>query len=382
MAEPQSVRGFGVVVQEIGKPVVVEELTFQPPGPGEVRVKMHACGLCQSDIGGISGKVTFPIVKPPFVLGHEGAGVVEAVGPGSRWKVGDRAILTLVQPCNKCDACLAGLPSRCRDVMREGPKGRVLNSAGAVLGIFCRLGCMADYAVVNDNALVQAPEGMPLDKGALVSCGVTTGAGAAINRAQIRPGSCCCVVGCGGVGLSAIQGARICGAKQIIAVDIVPSKLEAAKRLGATHIVNSKEAANPAKEISKLSRGGVDYGFEAIGSGKTAKIMIDSLKPAGLGVIVGVAGPKEEITMKVDSFLTEKTVTGSLMGSAVPSVFVPMLCDLYKNGDLLLDELISKYYSLGDAQLAIDDLASGSNLRGVLVMNELAGLASAASSKL
>jgi len=300
-------------------------------------------------------------------------------GPNSMWKVGDRAILTLIQPCNQCDRCLAGQPSLCRRGPGGWPQGRVLDSSGASMGTFFGLGCMAEFAVVSDNALVSADADMPLDKGALVSCGVTTGAGASINRAKVQPGSSCCVVGCGGVGLNAIQGARICGAKQIIAVDVMPSKLEAAKKFGATHIVNAKEVPDVVKEVVKLSKGGADYSFEAIGSAQTAKTTIDVVRPGGLAVMVGIAKQTEELTMIVNTLLTEKMITGSVMGSSVPSIFVPMLCDLYKKGDLLLDELVSKYYHIADARKAFDDLDTGSNLRGVFVMHELRHLAEGSS---
>jgi len=341
-------------------------------------MKIHACGLCHSDVSGVNGTIPYPL---PCVLGHEGAGILEAAGPGSVWKTGDRAILTLVHPCNRCSSCLAARPSLCT-TRSKFAKGRVTDKSGKRINPFIGLGCMADYAVVSDFALVRAPDNMPLNMGALVSCGVTTGAGASMNRAKIQPGSSCCVVGCGGVGLSAIQGARICGAKQIIAVDTLDFKLSAAKKFGATHTVNAKDVPDAVKEVMKLSNGGTDYGLEAVGSATTAKLAIDVIKPGGLGVIVGVAPQDADMTMKVNYFLSEKMVTGSTMGSSVPANFVPLLCDLYKKGDLLLDELVSKYYPIKEAPTAFDDLAKGGNLRGVFAMHELSYLVTDSSSKL
>eukprot|EP00747_Dinoflagellata_sp_TGD_P182168 gnl/TRDRNA2_/TRDRNA2_36286_c0_seq1.p1 gnl/TRDRNA2_/TRDRNA2_36286_c0~~gnl/TRDRNA2_/TRDRNA2_36286_c0_seq1.p1 ORF type:complete len:377 (-),score=73.19 gnl/TRDRNA2_/TRDRNA2_36286_c0_seq1:128-1258(-) len=376
MAQP--LKGHGVVVREYNK-LAVEELTFLPPGPGEVRLKVHACGLCMSDVSAMAGKIGAQL---PFVLGHEGAGVIEAVGEGvSNWKVGDRTILTLVNPCNRCVYCMEGRQSLC--TKKVGPKDKVFGHDGKKVDAFAALGCMAEYAVVHSNSCIPVVDDMPLAQGALVSCGVTTGAGAVMNRAKLRVGSSCCVFGCGGVGLSAIQGARMCGAKQIIAVDMLPSKLEAARRFGATHVINAKEAKNVAKEVVKLSAGGVDYGLDCIGIPKVAQDMINGVKPGGTAVMVGVHKFGENITFNANMpIFSEKIITGSFMGSSIPSHFVPLLVELYKKGDLKLDELISRYYKINDAQAAFDDLAAGSNLRGVIVMNDLAELATGVPAKL
>lgn len=234
-----TVKGFGVVCREVGK-IGVEELTFLPPGRNELRLRVFACGLCQSDVSVIKRTIPEPL---PCVIGHEGAGVIESVGENvSGWKVGDHAILSLVAPCNRCTACLDGKPSICEYRGQNAPKKLVQDTSGNFVRPMQGLGCMAEYAVVNEAACIHAPDDMPLDKAALVSCGVTTGVGAVINCAQVRPGESCCVIGCGGVGLSAIQGARISGASQIIAVDAIDSKLDAAKRFGATHCINAKKS--------------------------------------------------------------------------------------------------------------------------------------------
>jgi S-(hydroxymethyl)glutathione dehydrogenase/alcohol dehydrogenase len=242
---------------------------------------------------------------------------------------------------------------------------------------FTGLGCMADYCVVSHQALIKCPDSMPIEKAALVSCGVTTGCGAAMNRAKCTPGSSCCVVGCGGVGLSAIQGARICGAKQIIAVDMAESKLAAARAMGATHCINPANSTSLVKDIKKLSGGGVDNALECIGLPSTFQTVIDCTKRGGTSVLVGVAGGSDEATFKMNILLGEKNITGSMMGSSVPSVFVPLLCDLYSKGDLLIDELISKFYPLSDAAQAWSELERGANLRAVFVMHELASMAGA-----
>lgn len=256
------------------------------------------------------------------------------------------------------------------------PVGRVLDASGKTLTPMAGLGCMAEYAVVNQVALIRVREDMPLDKGALVSCGVTTGVGAVMNCAKMEPGSSCCVIGCGGVGISAIQGAKISGASQIIAVDTMPSKLTAAKQFGATHCVNAKTVHNVVKEVARLSGGGTDYSFEAIGMPQTAEQAIEAVRAGGTAVIVGVADQKDRAKLKLAKInFLETVVKGSFMGSSVPMRFVPMLCDLYKKGDLLLDEFVSQYYSIQQACTAFDDLTSGVGLRGVIVMHQLQGLA-------
>lgn len=382
MAQP--VKGHGAVVREFGK-MAVEELTFLPPGPGEIRLKVHACGICSSDIAFMTGKIPSPL---PLIIGHEGAGVVEAVGegvsmlPGSV-KVGDWAVLTLVAPCNRCNLCRSGRPSICSD-RTALPVNKVLDAAGKPMSIMTGIGCMAEYVVVSEGSVVKVGKDVPLQKCCLVSCGVTTGCGAAMNRAKVNPGSSCCVLGCGGVGLNAIQGCRICGAGQIIAVDTLPSKLEAARRFGATHTVNAKEVKDVVSEVKKITGGrGADYGFEVIGLTSTAQQAVDVLCPGGLAVMVGLTKPEESIPVRpLELLTTEKMVTGSLMGSGVPAVQVPLLIELYKNGMLMLDELVSRYYHLKDAQAAIDDLLAGNNLRGVLVMHDLESLASRGASRL
>ena len=367
-----TIHGLGVVCRQHGQ-ISVEELSFRPPGPGEVRLAVHACGLCQSDLSAMNGKLPFPL---PLVLGHEGSGVIESVGDGVKgWKAGDRAILTLVMPCNCRQHCLGGRPSLCSN--KQLPKGRVADHAGKIVTPFMGLGCMADYCVVHTSALIRADDQIPLEKAALISCGVTTGTGAVMNRAKLTAGSSCCVIGCGGVGLSVVQGARISGASQIIAVDTEPSKLAAAISFGATHTVNAKETKNVTKAIRQLTGGGgTDYGFEAVGSPETAQHMINAVKPGGMGCIVGVGYPTDELHLKMNMLtFQEKVVTGSMMGSSIPAVFVPLLSSLYQKGDLLLDEMISKYYDLADAEAAFAELQVGLNLRGVFVMNDLRGLA-------
>lgn len=245
---------------------------------------------------------------------------------------------------------------------------------------FTGIGCMAEYACIHETALIKADADVELVKGALVSCGVITGVGAAMNKAKVQPGSSCCIFGCGGVGLNAIQGCRLCGASQIIAVDTVPSKLEAARRFGATHTVNAKESANVVEEIKKLSESGTDYGFEVIGLASTGQQAYDSVKTGGTAVLVGIASDKDAVSVKnTDMIINEKVLTGSFMGSSIPSVDVPKLLKMNKKGDLMLEELVSKYYKITDAQACFDDLAKGGNLRGVFVMADLESLASGSS---
>lgn len=262
-------------------------------------------------------------------------------------------------------------------------QGKILDGAGKAITAMTGLGCMAEYVVVSEGSLVKVGKDVPLQKCALVSCGVTTGVGAAMNRAKVNPGSSCTIVGCGGVGLNAIQGCRICGAGQIVAVDTLPSKLEAAKRFGATHTINAKEVENVVKEIRKITGGGSDFGFEVIGLKETAQQTCDAVRPGGMAVMVGLTKPTDTVALRpLELLTTEKVITGSFMGSGVPAVQVPLLIDLYKKGTLMLDELVSRYYNIQDAKTAIDDLLAGSNLRGVIVMHDLESLAASSPSRL
>lgn len=358
-----------VLCREHNKPVVVEEIAVDAPRRGEVTVKLGACGVCHSDLSAINGTIALPL---PLVLGHEGAGVVEEVGEGvSDLAPGDHVVFSFIYMCGKCRFCVAGRPVLCLEQGKalttplEGTP-RVRDAKGAALGIFSGCGSMAQYATVSAENLIKIDPKIPLDCAALVGCGVTTGVGAVFNTAKVEPGSSVAVFGCGGVGLSAIQGAVIAGARRIIAIDTLEPKLEMARKFGATDVILFKD--DPVKELKKLTGGGPDYAFECVGSGELAATAYRAIRRGGLAVVVGVAKPSDSTAIRTMTLpFEEKTITGSYFGSCVPRVDFPRLLALYMAGRLKLEELITRRYPIAEAPQAFADLASGINARGVIV---------------
>ena len=350
-------------------PVVVETIAVDAPKRGEVTVKLGACGVCHSDLSAINGTIALPL---PLVLGHEGAGVVEEVGEGvSGLAKGDHVVFSFIYMCGKCRFCVAGRPVLCLEQGKalttplEGTP-RTRDASGAPLNIFSGCGSMAEYATVSAENLIKIDPKIPLDCAALVGCGVTTGVGAVFNTAKVEPGSSVAVFGCGGVGLSAIQGARIAGAEKIIAIDTLPAKLEMAKQFGATDGLLFKE--DPTKELKKMTGGGPDYAFECVGSGELAGAAYRAIRRGGLAVVVGVAKPSDSTSVRTMTLpFEEKTLTGSYFGSCVPRVDFPRMLSLYMAGKLKLEELITRRYSIDEAPQAFADLQAGKNARGVIV---------------
>ena len=357
-----------VLCREHNKPVVVESIAVDPPKRGEATVKLGACGVCHSDLSAINGTIALPL---PLVLGHEGAGVVEEIGEGvSGMAKGDHVVFSFIYMCGKCRFCVAGRPVLCLEQGRalttplEGTP-RVRDSAGKPLNIFSGCGAMAEYATVSVENLVKIDPKIPFDCAALVGCGVTTGVGAVFNTAKVEPGSSVAVFGCGGVGLSAIQGAVIAGAERIIAIDTLQAKLEMAKKFGATDTILFKE--DPVKELKKMTSGGPDYAFECVGSGELAATAFRAIRRGGLAVVVGVAKASDSTSVRTMTLpFEEKTLTGSYFGSCVPSVDFPRLLALYMAGRLKLEELITRRYTIEEAPLAFADLQAGKNARGVI----------------
>lgn len=360
-----------VICREVGKPVVVETITVLPPQRGEVMIKLAACGVCHSDLSATNGTIPFP---PPLVLGHEGAGVIVAVGEGvTDYAVGDHVVSSFVSMCGKCRYCQSGKPQLCDQAAKATytlPDGttRLLDAAGKPLNIFSGCGVMAEYATLNIDNVVKIDDKVALDKAALIGCGVMTGVGAAVNTAKVEAGSIAVVFGCGGVGLNAIQGCKIAGARIIVAVDTSDAKLEMAKQFGATHVVNAATEENVVKTVRKLTEGGADYAFECVGLGTIAAQAYGVLGKGGKAVVVGVASPKDMTTIRTGSLtFDEKTLTGSYFGSARPRLDFPRLIGLYRGGKLKLDELITRTYSIEEAPQAFADLESGRNARGVII---------------
>ena len=362
-------KAMAAVCRELNKPIVVESIAVDAPKRGEVTVKLAACGVCHSDLSAINGTIALPL---PLVLGHEGAGIVEAVGEGVReLSAGDHVVFSFVYMCGKCRFCVAGRPVLCLEQGKalttplEGTP-RTHDANGAPLNIFSGCGAMAEYATVSAENLIKIDPKVPLDCAALVGCGVTTGVGAVFNTAKVEPGASVAVFGCGGVGLSVIQGAQIAGAGRIIAIDTLEPKLAMAKKFGATDTILFKE--DPVKELKKLTGGGPDYAFECVGSGELAATAYRAIRRGGLAVVVGVAKPSESTSVRTMTLpFEEKTLTGSYFGSCVPRVDFPRMLSLYLAGRLKLEELITRRYSIAEAPQAFADLQAGKNARGVIV---------------
>jgi Zn-dependent alcohol dehydrogenase len=360
-----------VLARQLGAPVVVETIEVQEPRHNELTIRMAACGVCHSDLSAANGTIAFPL---PLVLGHEGAGVIVAVGEGlSRYQVGDHVISSFVSMCGRCHYCQSGRPHLCVQSLQARftlPDGsvRTRDASGAALNVFCGCGVMAEYATLHADSVVKIDQQMPLDKAALIACGVMTGVGAAINTARVQAGSIALVFGCGGVGLSAIQGCGIAGANMIVAVDTSDEKLELARKFGATHVFNVTGQDNPGKALYKLTGGGADYSFDCVGAGKVSEQAWNVLRRGGVAVIVGLSGPKDQISLNAQLVATsERVLTGSYYGSARPELDFPRLIGLYRRGLLKLDELITGTYSIDEAPRAFADLERGRPGRGVII---------------
>ncbi len=345
--------------------VVVEEVDLAKPGPNEVLVHLMASGVCHSDwhiLKGEWGTQLFPVI-----LGHEGAGIVEAVGDGvSHVKAGDHVILSWRTSCGMCEMCQKGWPVLCDRSPGVASKA-TLHGKDTTLGKAGGLGTFAEYSLVHQSAIVKIDNAIPFPQASLVGCGVTTGVGAAINTAKVEPGSTCAVFGAGGVGLNVIQGCRIAGAAQIISVDMLDNKLEMAKTFGATDTVNASRE-DPVERIKELTGGqGVHYAFEAIGLVEGPFIQsIQCTRRRGLTVWVGHAPLGTNVNVDARTLMQEKMVMGSMYGSARPQIDFPRLLNLYTEGKLMLDQLITRTYPLSGANEAFAALGRGEVARSVL----------------
>jgi len=362
-----------VICRSLNQPVVVETIDVAPPKAGEVMIELSACGVCHSDLSATNGTIPFP---PPLILGHEGAGTVIETGPGvSEFAVGDHVLSSFVTMCGICHYCTIGRPALCdvgAKTLYTLPTGdlRTTDQSGAPLNIFSGCGVMAEYATLSTRSLIRIPQDAPMQQAALVGCGVMTGFCAATNTARVEPGATVAVFGCGGVGLSVIQGAAVSGAGMIMAVDIDDFKLGLARDMGATHVFNSTGEENVVRALKKLTGGGVDHAFECVGSGALVAAAYGVLRKGGKAIVVGVAPPKDMTTIRTASLtFEEKTLTGSYFGSARPREDAPRILALYKAGKLKLDELITRRYSIDEAPQAFADLERGRNARGVIVFD-------------
>jgi S-(hydroxymethyl)glutathione dehydrogenase/alcohol dehydrogenase len=353
------------VLWEAGQPFDVRnDVELRDVDTGEIRVRIAASGICHSDISVASGDHPGQF---PIMLGHEGAGEITAVGAGvERVKVGDRVILALIAGCGHCFACVNGNVNLCRT-----SAGRIGAPAFSVDGQpiagLAGLGTFAEELVTSEPRAMPVPDDVPLDIASLLGCGVMTGAGAAINTAKVHPGASVVVFGCGGVGISVIQGARICGAAEIVAVDRYPSKLEFAKQMGASHGVSPDELADLSSELT--GGYGFDYAFEAIGQPVTMRAAYDAIRSGGTAVIVGVAGPEPALQLSGMEFLREKTLKGSLYGSADVRRDFDRMLRLWRTGRLDLEGMVTRRVALHEIDEAVHSVERGEVIRSVIQFN-------------
>jgi len=349
------------VLRAAGQPVTIEEVRVRDPGPGEVRVAIRAAGLCHSDLSVIDGAIPYPT---PVVLGHEGAGVVDAVGAGvTAVKEGDTVVLSTLAHCGRCPACEVGRPTECRNA--PSPKDvRPFTLDGEPAYQFANASAFANWTVVREQSAIPIDARVPFDCAALIGCGIMTGVGAVLNRARVETGAAMAVFGLGGIGLSCVQGGVLAGAAKIIAVDVVPAKLELARRLGATHAIDAGKD-DPVAAIRDLTRGGADYTFEAVGNLAVIRQALDALGAGGALTIVGVPQIGSRLDFVVHALYQNKAILGCRYGTARPRRDFAMLADLYLGGRLKIDELITRRYALDEFAAALDDLRAGRLARGV-----------------
>jgi S-(hydroxymethyl)glutathione dehydrogenase / alcohol dehydrogenase len=355
------------VLYEFNAPLVVEELELAPPKAGEVLVRMAASGVCHSDLHVVQG------IHPtalPVVLGHEGAGVVEEVGPGvADLAAGDHVLLSWLPYCGWCRHCVRARPNRCENVawydstMEDGTCR--LHRDGKPIHHY-NTSSFAERSVVPARTAIRVDPALPLTELALMGCAVMTGVGAVLNTARVRPGDSVAVVGCGGVGLNVVQGARIAGATAIVAVDTVPAKLELARELGATHTVDAG-AGDPVESVLGLVAGGVDHAFEALGRPETIETTLRLTGRGGQAVLIGMAPPEARVPLDALTLtLEERCVRGSWYGSCVPERDFPLLVELYRDGRLRLDPLITTC-TLDEVNDAFRRMKAGEGARSVIV---------------
>ena len=361
------------VAREVGV-LKVEEVELEMPHAHEVLVRIHAAGVCHSDLHTLKGELR---ATPPIVLGHEGAGIVEAVGPGvTKVKPGDRVMINWLPSCLECPTCLAGRPTLCERFPSTTLQSRMMDGTlrhktldGIELKPYLSSATMGDFAVIHQNGLVLIADDMPFDVAAVIGCAVMTGVGAVLNTAQIVAGSSAAVIGCGGVGLSALLGCALAGCYPLIAVDIVPSKLEFARALGATHTINSREE-DVVKALHKLTRIGPDYAFDSVGAVVTMNQALNSVRAGGTAVVMGMHALKEDVPISAGALIAQnKRLLGSFAGSSRPLVDLPKLVELYRGGRLPVDKLITHRYTLNQVNQAFADLEAGKIARSVLVMD-------------
>lgn len=356
-----------VVVDELDK-FGVTDVDLDPPKVGEVLIKMKATGVCHSDLSVANGTIPSPL---PVVLGHEGAGIVEQVGEGVTNVVpGDHVAISFIPSCGECFHCLRRESYLCSVAKQDGNlfDGTTrVHRQGKDIFVMSFVGLMAEYAVVPSACVIAIDKAFDFKAAALVGCGVSTGVGAVIKTAEVPTGATVAVFGCGGVGLNVVQGARLAGAAKIIACDLSSEKMQMARQFGATDTVDPDSDA--VKQIFEMTDGmGVDYAFEVVGSGKLVEQCLKATRKGGNIVVVGVGRLDDKYSVRQPIMVfTAKTLMGSMYGGVNFKTDFPMYLDLYRQGKLDLDSLVSKTYTLDEAMAAFEDLENGANARGVIV---------------
>jgi len=357
------------VLREVKKPLVIEDVEINKPGPREVLIRTAAAGVCHSDLHFVDGLYPYPL---PAVIGHESAGVVEQVGSEVHTvKPGDHVITCLSAYCGHCEHCLTGHLSRCISPETKRQKGDAprLAKDSKLMNQFLNLSSFAEQMLIHENACVKIRKDMPLDRAALIGCSVMTGVGAVVHTSNVRAGDTVAIIGCGGVGLAAINGAAIAGAGRIIAIDTQGSKLNLAKHFGATDVINAKED-DPVAKVIDMTNGGVHHSFEAIGLKATAEQAFKMLGRGGTANIIGMIPFGLNIELHgADFVMGEKRIQGSLMGSNRFPVDMPRLVDFYLSGKLKLDDLIARRIKLDQVNEGFDELKRGELARSVIIFD-------------
>jgi len=353
------------VCREFGKPLVIEDVEIVDPKKTEIKVKVAVTAICHSDIHDFKGELPGAV---PFIGGHEVAGYVEKIGPDVTCvKIGDPVVVSLLKSCGKCYYCVTGMPHQCANWMGGKPEVQIRDKTGEPIAKKGGVGGFAESVIVDESQVAILPPDMPIDSAALLACGVISGFGAVVFRAKVRPFQSVVVIGTGGVGLNAIQGAAYCGAYPVIAIDVLDNKLEAAREFGATHTINSSKS-DAAAEVKKLTCDrGADFAFVTVGSVPAIKQAFALCGPRGTTVIVGLPNFKETLTMAPMEFIrSEKCMMGGFMGSTNIKVDIPNLVNMYKQGKLKLDQLITARYPLEKINEAIEKVVKGEALRNII----------------
>jgi S-(hydroxymethyl)glutathione dehydrogenase/alcohol dehydrogenase len=353
------------VLHKPGERITIEDIAVRKPRASEVLVRTSFAGICHSDMGYVDGYLPSPM---PLVLGHEAAGIIEQVGEHVSYvKPGDRVITCTSAFCGECDDCVTGRPALCSDTRVKPPPAENdrLSWKGQRAHQLAFLGSFAEQMLVHEHAVVKVREEMPLDRAAIIGCAVVTGVGSVFNSARMEPGSVVAVIGCGGVGMSCVNGVALAGASRIIAVDVSDEKLAIARRMGATDVVNPKNG-DTVQQILDLTNGGVQYSFECIGRKVTAEQAFMMLRPGGTATIIGAIPADEKIELTGMFLLRDRRIQGAIMGSNRFRVDMPRLVDFYLQGRLHLDELISGHIGLENINEGMDELRTASVLRNII----------------